>query len=147
MNAMTEALVQAGVKLPPVKERLWRHIKNNPGITRAELRKVFSAIPEGTFTGQLWMLLQSGTVFTRTEYINDKKRDRLYTDLDVYVRPTVRRSAEEDKQPAAPAYAPPAGQCDTVSQRPSPDALLDSLTIGEARVLYQKLKKMFGNQP
>lgn len=142
MNAMTEALVQAGVKLPPVKERLWRHIKDNPGITRAELRKVFSAIPEGTFHGQLWKLLQSGTVFTRTEYINGRRRDRLYTDLDVYVRPTVRRSVGEDKQPAAPA--PPDGQCDAVSQRPSLDALLDSLTVGEARELYQKLKKMFG---
>jgi hypothetical protein len=48
----------------------------------------------------------------------------------------------EDKQPAAPA--PQDGQCDAVSQRPSLDALLGPLTVGEARELYQKLKRMFG---
>lgn len=142
MNAMTEAFVQAGVKLPPVRERLWRHIKDNPGIYRKELRAAFSALPEGTFSGQLWALLNAGQVYERDEFVAGKRRARLYTDMEVYVRPAVRRSVGEDKQPAAPA--PLDGQCDTVSQRPSLDALLDSLTVGEARELYQKLKKMFG---
>lgn len=140
MNAMTEALAQAGVKLPPVRERLWRHIKDNPGIYRKELRAAFSALPEGTFSGQLWALLNAGQVYERDEFVAGKRRARLYTDMEMYVRQPGRKKERYETPPAqTPGQITPYVKCPS-----SPDALLDSLTIAQARELYVRLKRMFG---
>ena len=140
MNAMTEAFVQAGVKLPPVRERLWRHIKDNPGIYRKELRAAFSALPEGTFSGQLWALLNAGQVYERDEFVAGKRRARLYTDMEVYVAfPRTKKERYETPPAQTPGQITPDVKCPS-----SPDALLDSLTIAQARELYVRLKRMFG---
>ena len=140
MNTMTEALVKAGVKLPPVKERLWRHIKDNPGISRRDLRATFSAVPEGTFSGQLWALMNAGQVYEREEFVADKRRTRLYTDMEVYAPPPRTKKERYETPPAqAPGQITPDVKCP-----PSTDALIDSLTIAQARELYARLKRMFG---
>lgn len=136
MNQLTNALAKAGVPLPTIKERLWRVIKDEPGLTATQLRKRLSGIPIGTISSQLNVMETRGMVYA----VGTKGRGptgtakAYHTDMDTYdLPPPVKRNGKE----AAP---PPV---ETKRQPVEKSIDLDSLTIREAKALYQQLKGMF----
>lgn len=138
MNAMTEAFIKAGAKVPTIAERLWRTIKEEPGLTAAQLHKRHTAIPRGSVSSQLAMMEQRGMVYVKgTKGQGPRGTTKAYyTDMETYQRlPAPERTTHQ-----AP---PPAPAAETNRQVVDVSIDLDSLTIREARALYLKLKELF----
>lgn len=148
MNQLTNALAQAGVKLPSTTERIWRAVKDEPGLTQAQLCKRLASIPKGTVSGRLHDMEVRGMVYTSgVKNQGGGWRDAVkayHTDLDAFqLLPRPRKSPRTNRptkvsrrttHQVAPAVTPPA-------EREVFD--LDAMTIREARALYAQLKEMF----
>lgn len=145
MNAMTKALIEAGVPVPTAKERLWRCIHEQPGISIKQLKVRLKDMPGGTMASQLQILKHRDMVYTKP--LTGGVRGRgygtpvgYYTDLDKYkLLPPVGRTPppKANGKPRAPAPSP----------SPSPEAdldrLIDNLTIKQAKSLMDKLRRTF----
>ena len=141
MNAMTEAFISAGVRAPTIAERLWRIIKDEPGLTFSQLCKRLPAIKVGSISSQLHLMETRGMVYVKGTKGQGPKgtAKAYYTDMDTFQRlpapkPTTHKPAPA---PATTTTTP------DISQPTGNVFDLDSLTIREARELYLKLKEMF----
>ena len=138
MNAMTEAFISAGVKAPTIAERLWRIIKDEPGLTATQMQKRMPAIKVGSISSQLHLMEQRGMVYVKgTKGQGPKGTAKAYhTDMERYERlPVPVPTKAPVKVPIEPVSAPKGDDW--------PAFDLDNLTIREARELYLKLKGMF----
>jgi hypothetical protein len=140
MNAMTEAFIAAGAKAPTIAQRVWRIIKDEPGLTQSQMFKRLPAIAKGSISSQLHLMEKRGMVYVKgTKGGGPTGTSKAYyTDLDHYERLPLPKGNGKTAEPApAPALglAPP-----TTAKKFD----LDGLTIGEARALYKQLKEMFG---
>lgn len=136
MTIMENALKEAGVRLPTVKERIWKTVLTSPGITRAELARRLRAIPEGSIQSQTFDLLRRGMVYTSE---GAKGVQGLHTDLTEYrLLPAMQEKAKPQVQAAQPVAA---------KAEESPEAqvlrLVENLTLRQARALYADLHRMF----
>lgn len=138
MNQLTNALITAGIKVPCVKERLWRVIKEEPGLTQSQLAKRLTNIPKGTISSQLHDMEARGMVYVvgTKGHSPSGKAKAYHTDMETYQR---RPRPERNGKTAAPAQPP----AETKRQPVEVSIDLDSLTIREAKALYLKLKEMF----
>jgi hypothetical protein len=140
MNQLTNAFINAGIKLPSTKERLWRVIKDEPGLTQAQLAKRLTGIPIGTISSQLHGMEERGMVYVvGTKGRGPSGKAKAYhTDMETYqLLPMPERNGKK----AATAQAEPPAETKRQPVEMSID--LDSLTIREAKALYLKLKEMF----
>ena len=139
MNQLTNALAKAGVPLPTIKERLWRVIKDEPGLTASQLSKRLSGIPVGTISSQLNLMETRGMVYA----VGTKGRGPIgkakayHTDMAAYTLPPPVKTNGKKAEPS------PASAVSTNRQPVEMSIDLDSLTIREAKALYAKLKEMF----
>lgn len=138
MNQLTNALITAGIKVPCVKERLWRVIKEEPGLTQSQLAKRLTNIPVGTVSSSLHNMEKRGIVYVvGTKGRGPSGKAKAYhTDLETYQHLPL---LEGNGKTAAPAPTP----AETKRQPVEKSIDLDSLTIREAKALYQQLKEMF----
>jgi hypothetical protein len=148
MTNMEKAMIEAGIKTPDNKERIWRVVKETggTGITYKGLIKRLPAINRGTISSCLNDMMARGMVAaTQNQARGPGRANYVYTtDLDAYtVLPKVRVA-----KPPAPAPAPvpvPVPAAPAPAPAPAP-ALIDSvdhLTIAQARALYEVLRRMF----
>ena len=140
MNQLTNALITAGIKVPCVKERLWRVIKEEPGLTQSQLAKRLTNIPMGTISSQLHDMEARGMVYVvgTKGHGPSGKAKAFHTDMETYQR--LPRPEKNGKKAATAQAEPPA---ETKRQPVEVSIDLDSLTIREAKALYLKLKEMF----
>jgi hypothetical protein len=138
MNAMTEAFISAGVKAPTIAERLWRIIKDEPGLTANQLHKRMPAIKVGSISSQLHLMETRGMVYVKGTKGQGPKgtAKAYYTDMETFQRLPAPKPTTHMPAPA-PAATP------DISQPTGFVFDLDNLTIREARELYLKLKEMF----
>lgn len=148
MNAMTLALATAGVAVPTVKERIWRVIKEQPGLTARQISRLMPAVAAGTISSQLFLLEKAELIYVKgTKGQGPRGTTKAYyTDHDKFVKPERwphNGSTKGNGTNPAPliAYAPPAP-----APAPAPKTRIDvdSLTLAEARTLYNQLKEFFG---
>jgi hypothetical protein len=138
MNAMTEAFISAGVKAPTIAERLWRIIKDEPGLTASQMQKRLPAIKVGSISSQLHLMETRGMVYVKGTKGQGPKgtAKAYYTDMDTFQRLPAPKPTTHKPAPA-PAATP------DISRVAGFVFDLDNLTIREARELYLKLKEMF----
>jgi hypothetical protein len=147
MNAMTEAFIRAGAKAPTIAERLWRIIKDEPGLTATQMQKRLPAIKVGSISSQLSLMETRSMVYVKGTKGQGPKgtAKAYYTDMERYERLPAPKPTTHMPAPA-PAATPDISQplaC-VPQSAPAGDVFdLDSLTIREARALYLKLKEMF----
>lgn len=157
MNAITLALKEAGVKVPPVSERIWRLIKDQPGLSARQVIDKLG-IKEASGSSILHQLTARGMLETKsmsvmrripaggtaprrvkTFYVNPRmggeyellplpKKGSKVTQLSVTKRECV-------------APTPPV-TCETTAGAPD----IDHLTLGQARNLYNVLHQLFGER-
>jgi len=146
-NSLTAALVNVGLaKKPTQYEILWRFVKNEPGLTSAKLA-VKTGLPRPTVNSGLSQMEKRAIVYTKGTkgfgYTGTAKA--YYTDLDAYKLLPMPK-VDAPKKFAPPASFPPAdaAKAGTVQPAQAPTAFdLESLTIADARRLYNQLKGMF----
>ena len=163
-EAMNKALVAQGMK-PKVKtELIWRHIKDHPGIKLKTLESIFKRS-----TAQTLHTLWVRKMVTRTpETMRDQRGktrqvfcykvampDYELLPLPVKVTPVKTKTVKTEvvKKPESPVAMPlpyqplaepqpslatPAAQPDDLDER------INKMPVGEARVMYVKLKAIFG---
>lgn len=157
MNAITLALKTAGVKVPPVSERIWRLVKDHPGLSARQVIDKLS-LKEASCSSILHQLTARGMLETKsisvmrripaggtaprrvkTFYVNPRmggeyellplpKKDAKVTQLSVAKRECV--------APATPVT------CETKTGAPD----IDHLTLAQARELYKVLHQLFGER-
>lgn len=145
MNTMTAALISAGVPVPSNKERVWRAIKESPGITNGELQKRLAGLPAGTIGSSLADLEQRGAVYSRNTFNKNVGRDikAYYTDMEVYTKQPMPKASKPSIKLVDKSR--PVGNVPDETPPKKPQGFdIDNLTIAEARALYQRLHKMFG---
>lgn len=145
-NQMTVALKEAGVKLPTQQEQQWRIVKDQPGSTCKEIAGRARHLNPSSVSSQLNQMVARGMMYTkpcdRTGRKGNSKARRYFTDQDTYASlPFTKKPAVvRDLRPAAP---PPTGY-EPIAAKPAHHIDLDSMTVAQARGLYQQLHKMFG---
>lgn len=162
-QAISKAMETAGRKPKPMTERVWNHIKDNPRIGLKALEGVF-----GPTVAQTIHALHLRKMVTR---ITEPRRMPAGSVRNIYLYSVAMREYEllplPSKNAAAVASAPrpglgfpgrPAPQALTPSfappSAPAPkpkelasdrlDEYIDGLPVGEARLLFIKLKAIFG---
>lgn len=159
MTAIEHALQTAGVKLPSQKERLWRVIKDNPGIIASRAAAICK-IPASSAAALAGDMVKRG-MLTETKqatrmagprgsfvmrnvntYTVHPRMDGFYEDLPLPKKP------KAAKPTPAPAPEPkPTPKEPTLAERTEvPGVNVDSLTVAQARALYAALHKMFGGK-
>lgn len=156
MNTMTDALIAAGVPVPTVKERLWNFIRENPGVSTKQIKKVLTNLPEGTITSQTSMLERANLIYSRKAYGEGDARGykTYFTSAATYKPPRKWPQAPRRRVKPMPASLPPLAPprsdpptnvvktvAENIKRQQPID--LDSLTLAQARELYQQLKKIF----
>lgn len=162
MTAMETAMVNAGIKPPSAKQRVWQAIKESgtQGSTHNALKRRLSAMSESSISVALCELYNRAMVYrekvpahpgklgstTVWNYKTDMERYELLPPPGV-----VRKDPKKIKRrPAKTVSSPPKvmampGPITYVGPEPTKAVpSLDDLTIAEARALYLKLHKMFG---
>ena len=157
-TVMAEKLVEAGVAVPTQAERLWRVIKDNPGITAiraGELTRIVQSNASSVICG----MYKRGMLLRDYEWRKVLRNGGKYTDMNV----AVYRVAFDDyevlpypKAPKKPEVAAPSTPVPapvevstTVIKAPTvaqAGAFIDSMTVAEARELYRLLHEMFGGK-
>ena len=157
-NAMQAAIVNAGLtKLPTVKERVWKFIKDNQGtqgIKQGEVARKLKAIPSGSISSVIAEMGARG-MLTYTSGAGQgptgkAKYFRVAIDTyELYPLPESRRAVKYGKK-AMPKHTERAQvQVERKETAPEPrrkEIDLDSMTLAEARALYRRLHKMFGGE-
>jgi len=119
--------------MPTIKERIFTIVKDSPGVTHEELAARLSDVAKGSLASQLHELINRGVIYAKQG--SKIKRGRIllgfHTDLPEY------KLLLKGPMPTR------------VADKPAPadfsvQAILDPLTLGQARKLYAELHKMFG---
>ena len=158
-NQMTEAFKQAGIKTPTILNQLWSIIKEQPGSTYRQIKDRASHLNPGSIATTLHSLEKRCMIYSRPADIKNPRTKAYFTDMERYeLRPNP-NSAKEKKARIAlmdsvlkAEVARVDAEASTISHMlakaavPSQDwaAYVDTLTVAEARALYQQLHKMFG---
>ena len=160
-TVMEHAIKSAGIATPTQMERVWRIIKDHPGITSrrvGEMAKMDHPIA-ASYCSQLMsrrmvdvtytpMLLKLGRGMGTRNIATYRVTKQVYDvlpkchDQAVDLLPGKGKSSEvklisfatAEEKVAAPVQVPPTSKID-----------IDKLTVMEAKELYLKLHKMFGN--
>lgn len=158
-EAMNKALVAQGMKPKTQTELIWRHIKDHPGIKLKTLEAIFKRSTAQTLHS-LWIR----KMVTRTpETIRDRhgKTRKVYCykvamleyellPLPVKTEAVKTKTGKKPGPPVAmplpypplaepqPSLTAPAAQPDDLDER------INKMPVGEARVMYVKLKAIFG---
>lgn len=164
MTQMQEKLKTAGVALTQM-QRLWMKIKDYPNKTAKELR-VLSGVQQGSIFSLLAQMERRNMVQAQKDmriWRDTRRSLKVYsTNLHEYELLPVPYLVVKPSKPhaLAPAAAPGLGirQVSVLPlKRAAPDSpspveveglndvkFIDNLTVGQARLLYQKLRGMFG---
>ena len=153
-EAMNKALVAQGMKPKTQMELIWRYIKDHPGTKLKTLEAIFKRSTAQTLHS-LWIR----KMVTRTpETARDRRGNirQVYcykvamSDYEVLPLPVKAESSKKPGPPVAmplpypplaepqPSLAAPAAQPDDLDER------INKMSVGEARVMYVKLKAIFG---
>ena len=153
-EAMNKALVAQGMKPKTQMELIWRYIKDHPGTKLKTLEDCFKRSTAQTLHS-LWIR----KMVTRTpETARDRRGNirQVYcykvamSDYEVLPLPVKAESSKKPGPPVAmplpypplaepqPSLAAPAAQPDDLDER------INKMSVGEARVMYVKLKAIFG---
>lgn len=159
MTVMEQALKQAGVALPTIPERIWTYIKDHPRSTCFDISSVFK-LPFNQVATVAGLLVRRKMLCVE----KDRRRARgvsyarlinLYTvppNMPFYTvlplgparHPKKGRVASvKPELKAVPTL--PAVEIPAPTPAPQVDKFdLDALTVGEAKLLYERLHRMFG---
>ena len=155
-EAMNKALAAQGMKPKTQMEIIWRHIKDHPGSKLKTLESIFKRS-----TAQSLHSLWIRKMVTRTpETVRDRYGNmrRVYCykvampEYELLPLPVKKKSDKKPEPPVAmplplpyppliepkPSLATPADQPDDLDER------INKMSVGEARVMYVKLKAIFG---
>lgn len=153
-EAMNKALVAQGVKPKTQMELIWRYIKDHPGTRLKTLESIFKCSTAQTLH-TLWIRKM---VIRTPETVRDRHGNTRqvycykvampeYELLPLPVKPeTIKKSGPTVAMPLPyppltepqPSLAAPAAQPDDLDER------INKMPVGEARVMYVKLKAIFG---
>lgn len=139
MTAMKQAMEAAGVPLPTLKERLWRIVKEQPGITMKELHARMRDTPRGSISSQLHVMQGRGMIYTKPSGRSYRGREiiGLHTDLATY---TLMPPSTTRKPPVIHLVEPATAKPTTADDLRK---FVDNLTVAQARELFNHLKRMF----
>lgn len=157
-EAMNKALAAQGMKPKTQMEIIWRHVKDHPGSKLKTLESIFKRS-----TAQSLHSLWIRKMVTRTpETVRDRYGNmrRVYCykvampEYELLPLPVKKKSDKKPEPPVAmplplplpypplaepkPSLATPADQPDDLDER------INKMSVGEARVMYVKLKAIFG---
>lgn len=163
MTQMQEKLETAGVVLPQM-QRLWMKIKDYPNKTAKELR-VLSGVRQGSICSLLAQMERRGMVHAQKDVRiwRDKRRSLKVYSTNLHKYELLPVPPKEVKPPKGQAPTPAASGFGirqvsvlplklAVPESPklvevevlNDDKFIDNLTVAQARLLYQKLRGMFG---
>lgn len=164
---MAQALVAAGVKPKPLMERVWHYIRDNPNANLAKVESVYGPSSKQTIHSLYCRKMLTRRIEERRIGGGSMRSIYLYKVampeyelLPLPVKPKaeavkavnppkVRAEAGEAVMPSQPASELSLSTVKFAATPPPTDAsakldsYIDSLTVGEARQLYSKLKAIF----
>jgi len=159
MNAITHALKIAGVRTPTQSERVWRTIKDNPGITSSRVAQT-TGLNHNNVSSLACTMVSRGMLIQNAQQLRVKgpRGSWIVRKVATYtVDPRMNGEYEMLPAPAKPKAAvisapKPAQYSDVVSDggmdprnaAHKPKTNIDHLTLGEARSLYDMLHQLFG---
>ena len=153
-EAMNKALVAQGMKPKTQMELIWRYIKDHPGTKLKTLEDCFKRSTAQTLHS-LWIRkMVTRTLETARDRHGNIRQVYCYkvamSDYEVLPLPVKAESSKKPGPPVAmplpypplaepqPSLAAPAAQPDDLDER------INKMSVGEARVMYVKLKAIFG---
>ena len=158
---MQEAFKAAGVKPKSLTERVWNFVKDNPNCTARTVESIYGSSAAQALSDMFGRdMLKRSSMPTRDR--QGKMRDvwiyrvasDTYEPLPRLTKPKPRAKPAQASHPAdvaalqLPDASRPAIVTETLApsepQRVNLTALVDGLTVAEARALYHQLKLMFG---
>ena len=156
---MQEAFKAAGVKPKSLAERVWNFVKDNPNCTARTVEATYGTSAAQALSNMFGRdMLKRSSMPTRDR--QGKMRDvwiyrvasDTYEPLPRLTKPKPRAKPAQASHPLAvgalPEAKPPAIVTATLApsepQKVNLTALVDGLTVAEARALYHQLKLMFG---
>ena len=156
---MQEAFKAAGVKPKSLTERVWNFVKDNPNCTARTVEATYGASAAQALSDMFGRdMLKRSSMPTRDR--RGKMRDvwiyrvasDTYEPLPRLTKPKPRAKPAQASHPLAVASLPEAKHPAIVTATLAPSepqkvnltALVDGLTVAEARALYHQLKLMFG---
>ena len=139
---MTQAFQAAGVKQKPLIERVWTYIKDHPNSKLSAVTAIY-----GPTAAQAVNTLYMRKMLTRRS-VTQRTKDGRIREIFEY------RAAMETYELLPLPLKTKTAAREIVTQKPltglkpassttTLDAYIDSLTVAEARALYQKLKNIF----
>jgi len=163
MNAMTSALAAAGVKLPSQMERVWRMLKDNPNRT-AKAVAAQTGIPLTSVSSICSKMELRGMMrHTERQEVSRGKNGLSYGRTVYYFTPIgdefelLPMPPKPKKDPVTPSAArlfsqmraevdamPVAAPIPAPVPRPAPKYDVESMTISEARTMWNHLNQFFG---
>lgn len=141
---MIEAVKAAGLA-PSLKERVWRHVKDNPGKSATQIANALHSSNGGT-SSTLYKLEVAGYVYSRINVVKGRKVSLYYTDLTSFNDPSRVPSTKPERQPqvrAKPQAKPQAATPATDS--PEHGVALHTMTIGQLRSLVEDIRRLVGS--
>ena len=156
---MQEAFKAAGVKPKSLAERVWNFVKDNPNCTARTVEATYGTSAAQALSDMFGRdMLKRSSMPTRDR--QGKMRDvwiyrvasDTYEPLPRLTKPKPRTKSAQTPQPQAVGALPEASHPAIVTAALAPSepqkvnltALVDGLTVAEARALYHQLKLMFG---
>jgi hypothetical protein len=156
---MQEAFKAAGVKPKSLAERVWNFVKDNPNCTARTVEAIYGASAAQALSDMFGRdMLKRSSMPTRDR--QGKMRNvwiyrvasDTYEPLPRLTKPKPRAKPDQASHPLAVGALPEASHPASVTATLAPSepqkvnltALVDGLTVAEARALYHQLKLMFG---
>lgn len=156
MSQVVTALKEAGIKLPPLKKRIWLWLKDHPGKSAREVALALNVPREIDVYGDLTDMFKRGMVNVVIDKRHTKKGIglvRTYTVVDVskYELKPLGRPGTKTEIPVPTALPEITAQqlsrqleeFTRQVQAPRPRIDVDLLTVAEARDLYNRLREFF----
>lgn len=104
MTVMAEKLKQAGVRVPPLTERVWREVKAHPGRTCKHIAQTLALTPKQASI-LLWNLERRGMVTSLPLFGKHTKQVKTYsTTLVTYELLPIQKSVKRQTQGACEAH-------------------------------------------
>ena len=156
---MQEAFKAAGVKPKSLAERVWNFVKDNPNCTARTVESIYGTSAAQALSDMFGRdMLKRSSMPTRDR--QGKMRDvwiyrvasDTYEPLPRLTKPKPRAKPAQALPPPVTGSLPEASHSAIVTATLAPSepqkvnltALVDGLTVAEARALYHQLKLMFG---
>ena len=139
MNDITAALKTAGVKLPPLRRRVWNWLHDHPNHNSREVATAIHAKYSEVAT-QVSDMVNRGMLKSEQTYTNHRRNPMIYRTAikDYELLPKGKVSgAKWEPTPFTPVVDP-------FSKLPKPKIDVHALPLREARELYAALKEYFG---